>query len=293
MTAPAPPPSTLFGLSSVAVLGAGWLGRPLALALAAAGYRVRVSTTSAEKSAALAAENLPAHLLVLEPDSAPTDWQAFLGLADALVVTLPPGLRGAPDPAAVATRHIARLARLGALLAGTAVRRVVLLSSTAVYPDLPGAPLLEEADADPTHPLARAEAAFLAALPVGTAGIIARLGGLMGPGRAPGRFFKEGQAIPQAAAPVNMLHLTDAIGAVRALLEAPTAAGAFAVCAAGPPSRADFYDAAARALGRPAPTLSKIDAELVLGKKVSSARLRHLTGYRFRYDEPLVALAAC
>ena len=82
MTAPAPPPSTLFGLSSVAVLGAGWLGRPLALALAAAGYRVRVSTTSAEKSAALAAENLPAHLLVLEPDSAPTDWQAFLGLAD-------------------------------------------------------------------------------------------------------------------------------------------------------------------------------------------------------------------
>ena len=277
---------------TVAVLGAGWLGEPLARALAAAGHPVRVSTTSAVKLPGLLAANLNPHRLALEPDSDPADWRGFLGYSDALVVTLPPGLRGASAPAAAAAQYIDRLVRLGALLAATPVRRVVLLSSTAGYPDLPGAPKLAEDAADPAHLLVRAEAALAAALPSGVAFVVARLGGLMGPGRAPGRFFKTGQTVPQPDAPVNMLHLTDAVGAVRALLVHPTAEGAFAVCAADHPTRRLFYCAAARALRLPEPAFTAADAGPVQGKQVSSARLRGITGYQFCYDDPVAALTA-
>lgn len=282
----------------MAVLGAGWLGEPLARALAAAGHSVRVSTTTPARCATLEATGLPAWCLSLEPDSALGNWQPFFDGARALVVGLPPGARASPNVAAAHARYAARLARLGVLLTlladktALAVERVVLLSSTAGYPDLPGAPVLAENDIDSTHRLARAEAELAAALPAGVGLVVARLGGLMGPGRAPGRFFGPGRPVPQPDAPVNMLHLTDAIGAVRTLLLHPAARGAFGVCAASHPARSEFYTAAARALGLPAPALASAADEIV-GKHVSSARLRQLTGYRFAYDDPLSALAAC
>ncbi|MBC7448229.1 MAG: hypothetical protein H7330_09245 [Hymenobacteraceae bacterium] len=283
---------TTFPSSPIALLGAGWLGEPLARALAAAGYPVRVSTTTPARQAELTATGLPAYRLVLEPDAAAADWQPFLATAAAVVISIPPGLRGASDAPATAARYAARLARLGELLATTDVQRVILLSSTAVYPDLPNAPELAEDAADPAHPLGRAEAALAASLPVGVALIVVRLGGLLGPGRAPGRFFGPDRPVPQPESPVNLVHLTDAIGAIRALLMAPAARGAFAVCAAEHPTRAIFYSAAARALNLPEPAFLWT-ATPPVGKQVSSARLRNLTGFHFRYDDPLAALAAC
>ncbi len=277
---------------SVAVIGAGWLGEPLARALAADGHPVRVSTTTPARLAALAAGGLVAHRLTLEPESAPAEWHRFLEKTEMVVVSLPPGLRGAPDPASAYARYAARLARLGELVVGTSVRRVLLLSSTAVYPDLPDAPEVTEAAADSAHPLVAAEASLAAALPEAVTLVVARLGGLMGPGRAPGRFFGPGRPVPDPIAPVNMLHLTDAIGAVRALLAAPAARAAYGVCAAGHPSRASFYAAAALALGLPVPPFSPATG-ICKGKQVSSARLRTETGYCFRYDDPVAALAAC
>ena len=296
MTPSAPP-----ALAGISILGAGWLGEPLAQALVAAGHPVRVSTTRPARQAALAAAGLRAHCLTLDapspeqPDPAPAaEWRAFLAGSTALVVSVPPGQRAAADPVAAAALYQARLQRLGALLAGTGIRHVVLLSSTAVYPDLPGAPELAEAAADPTHPLAQAEAALAAALPAGVTLTLARLAGLMGPGRAPGRFFGPTRPVSQPAAPVNMVHLTDAIGAIRALLATPGVTGAVAVCAAQHPARSVFYTAAARALGLPPPPLAvEPIGAVVVGKRVSSARLRALTGYRFRYDDPLAGILNC
>ena len=209
----------------IAIIGAGWLGLPLGRALRADGCRVRATTTSAARLPALAAAGLEAYQLALEPDSAAAAWAPLLTGADAVVISLPPGMRGGADPAAV--QYTARLARLGELAAAAGVKKVVLLSSTAVYPETPGVPVLTARAADPTHPLTRAEAVLAATLPPATTLVVARLGGLMGPGRAPGKFYGPGRPVPQPAAPVNLLHLTDAVGAVRALLRRlPTTAAA-------------------------------------------------------------------
>ena len=88
-----------------------------------------------------------------------------------------------------------------------------------------------------------------------------------------------------------MLHLADAVGAVRALLPAPTATGAYTVCAARHPTRAEFYGAAAAALGLPPPTFAA--APGMVGKQLDSTRFRGATGYEFQFDDPLAALAEC
>ncbi len=277
---------------TIAILGAGWLGEPLARALAAAGHAVRVSTTTPARQVALAASGLPAFLVALEPDAGPANLLPFLSGVTVLVVSVPPGLRGAPDAAQAAAQYAARLTHLGAGLAGTAVRHVLLLSSTGVYPDLPGAPALAEAAADAAHPLVVAEQALAHALPPGVALTVARLAGLMGPGRAPGRFYGPGRAIPQPAGPVNMLHLADAIGALHALLARPDGAGVVNICAAQHPTRGAFFTAAAAALGQPAPALA-VERPPGLGKRIRSERLRALTDYQFQYDDPVPALLAC
>jgi nucleoside-diphosphate-sugar epimerase len=276
-------------LPAICILGAGWLGRPLAQAFAAAGNPVRVTTTTAAKLPALTAAGLVAGPLALEPDIPVAALTDAIGPATVLVVTLPPGLRA--DPVGGAALYTARLTRLAESLASTAVQRVVLTSSTAVYPDVLGAPELTEAAADPAHPLVQAEHAFAAALPPRVGLVVARLAGLMGPGRAPGRFFGAGRAIPQPEAPVNMLHLTDAVGALMALVQTDEKRLTVNVCAAGHPLRRAFYTAAAHALQLAPPPFAAPDEPLV-GKRISSARLRATTAYRFTFDDPIAALQA-
>jgi nucleoside-diphosphate-sugar epimerase len=267
----------------IVIVGAGWLGLPLGHVLSTAGHMVRGTTTTAARLPELTAAGLEAHQISLEPDSSVTDWRSVLRDAGTLIISLPPGIRRATDPAAAEARYAAQLARMGALAADAGVERVVFLSSTAVYPDQPGAPILRESAADPAHPLVRAEQALAAALPPTSRLIIARLAGLIGSGRAPGRFFGAGRPVPQPEAPVNMLHLTDAIGAIRALLATPAAVGVFSVCAAQHPTRAAFYTAAAEALGLPAPPCATTTGD-VMGKVVDSTHLRSTTGYVFQMD---------
>lgn len=270
---------------SCTILGAGWLGRPLAHQLAARGHRVRVTTTSTAKQAELRAAGLDAHLLRLEADTSPAAIKAALGSAEILVVTLPPGARGGDY-----APHLSRLRALAAALPTTAVRRVLLLSSTAVYADQPGAPEVAEADADPTHPLCQAEQLLSEGAEWRATAV--RLGGLYGPGRHPGHFFGAGRIIAQPDAPVNMLHLTDALGALTALLEQPTPTpAAVNVVAARHPARSTFYTAASALLQAPQPAFALPGS--MVGKRVSGALLRQLTSYAFCYGDPLPGLAAC
>ncbi len=277
------PPSQLPG--AIALLGAGWLGLPLGAALVAAGYPVRATTTTTEKLSLLTAAGLTPVLLKLPPDAPPAEIKAAIGpAAGVLIITLPPG-RGEGAAAA----HLARLGSVAAALPGTNVRRVLLLSSTGVYPDQPGAPLLTEVDADAAHPLVQAEALFRALPQVQTT--VARLAGLIGPGRHPGRFFGPDRAIPQPEAPVNLVHQADAVGALLALLKNNVGPATVNICAPMHPLRRAFYTAAARSLSAPPPSFAPPCA--LSGKVISGAHLLTLTQYEFRYPDPVQALAAC
>ncbi|RTQ51536.1 SDR family oxidoreductase [Hymenobacter gummosus] len=271
--------------TSIAVLGCGWLGLPLARTLAAAGHAVAGSTTTPAKLPALEAAGLRPHLLQLGGATA-ADAAPLLAGAEVLVVSVPP-FRAATDRSAYAAlQPVAE-----ALTAHETLRRVVFISSTGVYPDEPR--LMLETDAVATaeaeNHLLRAEWLFSQPGRPWQATVL-RLGGLMGPGRPPGRFLAGRTDVAQPQAPVNMLHLDDAVGVIRAVIEQDVWGPTLNVCAAQHPSRWQFYEAATTLLGLPAPQFREDGRG---GKRISTARLRAVVQYRFQHDDPLAALAHC
>lgn len=279
LTPPAP--------GGVAVLGCGWLGLPLAQTLVKAGYQVSGSTTSADQMTVLAAASIRPHLLQLGAGFGPADEAALRQLlrgATTLIINVPPR-------AAAAGTYPTLLRPVHQAVAAAGLQQVLFVSSTSVYPDAPR--LMREADAlstrDAASDVLRAEGHFVPRYGQWLSTVV-RLGGLIGPGRAPGRFLAGRQNLPQGDAPVNLLHLTDAVGVLECILESRAWGYTFNVCAADHPRRRDFYPAAARAAGLEPPTFA---ADGGGGKTIDSSLLRQKVPYPFKHDNLFEALAHC
>ena len=284
---PAPRLVTSAAPDAVALLGCGWLGLPLAQALLKAGHSVAGSTTSPEQMPVLTAAGIRPHLLQLGAGFGPTDEAALRQLlrdATTLIINVPPR-------AAAAGTYPTLLRPVHQAVASAGVRQVLFVSSTSVYPDQPR--LMREADAlstrDAASDVLRAEGHFVPRYGQWLSTVV-RLGGLIGPGRAPGRFLAGRQNLPQGDAPVNLLHLTDAVGVLECILESRAWGYTFNVCAADHPRRRDFYPAAARAAGLEPPTFA---ADGGGGKTIDSALLRQKVPYPFKHDNLFEALAHC
>ena len=273
---------------TVLVLGCGWLGLALARTLAADGHPVLGTTTSPDTLPALAAAGVDAHVLRLGADfGAPADelLRRLLGAADVLVLNVPPR-------AAVAGAYPVLLRPVHRAVASAGTKHVLFVSSTGVYPDEPR--LMREIDAlstrDAASDVLRAEGHFVPRYGQWKSTVV-RLGGLIGPDRAPGRFLAGRRDLAQGNAPVNLLHLTDAVGALAAIIRHGAWGHTFNVCAAQHPRRRDFYPAAAQYLNLEAPTFR--DETGPSGKTIDSSLLRSTVPYRFQHDDVLAALAHC
>ncbi|MBG8553917.1 NAD(P)H-binding protein [Hymenobacter guriensis] len=271
--------------ATIAVLGCGWLGLPLARALVAAGYAVCGSTTSPDKLSTLAAAGIQPTLLRLTPELSADDpaLTALLRGAKTLVLNVPPrASSGIP--------YLDLLRPLAAAVQQYGVRQVLFVSSTGVYPDInqPQTEAAALATADAASPLLQAEYLFMQ-LP-GIRTTVVRMAGLIGPGRAPGRFLAGRQAVAQGSAPVNLIHLTDCVGALLSILQQQLWDYTLNASAAQHPLRREFYPAAARSLGLEPPTFLPEEAG---GKTIDSTQLRQLTGYSFQHDDLLAALPFC
>ncbi|WP_052695626.1 NAD(P)H-binding protein [Hymenobacter sp. AT01-02] len=227
-------------LPTVAVLGCGWLGLPLARALVAAGYSVHGSTTTPGQLLTLRHAGILPYLLRLSPTLSTIDadtLHALLHEVDILVLNVPPSRgAGSADAYPTVVQMVAKAA------ARAQVQHVLYVSSTGVYPDRPGS--LRESDAvassEAVTPLLRAEALF-----ANSENTIVRLAGLMGPGRAPGRFLAGRQDVAQGDAPVNLIHLDDCVGLLMQIIEQEVWGHTFNACANSHPLRRDFYPLAA------------------------------------------------
>lgn len=284
-SSPTPPPASKSG--TVAVLGCGWLGLPLARALVKAGHPVVGSTTSPEQLPVLAAAGIAPQLLRLGADFGAADEARLLKLlagVETLILNVPPR-------AAAAGAYPTLLRPVHRAVAAAGVRQVLFVSSTGVYPDAPR--LMHEADAlstrDAASDVLRAEGHFVPRYGQWLSTVV-RLGGLIGPGRAPGRFLAGRRELPQGDAPVNLLHLTDAVGVLECILESQAWGHTFNVCAADHPRRRDFYPTAAAYLGLEPPTFAENGGS---GKTIDSSLLRQVVPYPFKHDDLLAALAHC
>ena len=274
--------------ATVLVLGCGWLGLALAKSLVASGHRVLGTTTSPELIPGLEALGIEPHLLRLGADfGAPNEalLHRLLSTAEVLVLNVPPR-------AAVAGAYPALLRPVHRAVANAGTKKVLFVSSTGVYPDEPR--LMRETDAVSTRDAAsdvlRAEGHFVPRYGQWKSTVV-RLGGLIGPDRAPGRFLAGRRDLAQGNAPVNLLHLTDAVGVLSAIIEHEAWGHTFNVCAAQHPLRHDFYPAAAEYIQLEAPTF--LDGTGINGKTIDSSLVRQVVPYAFQHDDVLAALPYC
>lgn len=275
-------------LPRVVVLGCGWLGTALARHLLAAGHPVAGTTTTPAQLPVLTAMGVQSHLLQLGADFGPPADElltTLLRAADVLVLNVPPR-------AAAAGAYPALLRPVHRAVAAAGIGHVLFVSSTSVYPDAPR--LMREADAnsnrDAASDVLRAEGHFVPRYGQWRSTVV-RLGGLIGPGRAPGRFLAGRQDLAQGNAPVNLLHLTDAVGVLAAIIQHGTWGHTFNVAAAGHPLRRDFYPAAADYLGLVPPTFRPETGPT--GKTIDSRLVRETLPYAFQHDDVLAALPYC
>ncbi|WP_223650074.1 NAD(P)-binding domain-containing protein [Hymenobacter psoromatis] len=275
------------GASTVAVVGCGWLGMPLAMNLLTQGCRVLGTTTTPEQLPVLAAAGIEPRLLQLGSDFSSAEEQSFtewLRQADTLVINIPPR-------AAVAGGYPQLLRPLHRAVAAARTRSVLFVSTSGVYPDEPR--LMRETDAVSTRDAAsdvlRTEGHFVPRYGQWQSTVV-RLGGLFGPGRPPGRFLAGRRNLPQGDAPTNLLHLTDAVGVLSTIISQNIWGHTLNVCAQSHPLRRDFYPAAAISLELESPTFLP---ENQGGKLIDSSRLRGLVPYPFVHDDVLAALPYC
>jgi len=262
----------------ISILSCGWLGKPLALHLQAAGYPVKGARTSETGVAELAALGLEAYTVILS-EHVLTGPDAFWD-ADILVVNIPPRRERGMEA------HVTEIALLRSFLETTPISKVVFVSSTAVYANINGL-VTEDNEEVPDTPngqaLRAAETLLLGSDHFETT--VLRFGGLIGYDRLPDAHrIREGKRINDL--PMNVIHRDDCIGIIRMVIEKEVWGEVFNACANAHPLRSHYYRVAAQALGVELPR--RLPAEEVSYKIVGSRKLQHVLGYTFKYDDPLL-----
>lgn len=196
-------------------MGCGWLGLPLAKSLIEIGYRVHGSTTSKEKLSTLKEAGIQPFLIALSAQGITGDLDAFLQNLSVLVVNIPPKLRRGGGE-----NYVQKIVQLRDAARKHRLQHILFISSTSVYGALEGE-VTEETTPQPTtesgRQLLAAENLFFKA--PGQQVTIVRFGGLIGPDRHPITMLSGKKGLTNGNVPVNLIHLNDCIGIVKAILQ--------------------------------------------------------------------------
>lgn len=295
-------------MSNIAIVGAGWLGFPLAKCLVKGRHKVYASTTSKEPTQLFANAGIEHFVTKLaeDRDLLTNKLVPFFQNTNIEIVIgcFPPGFRkGLTSEYAVWWQQLAYCAKQAG------VKKLIMISSTSVYPDKPehylesytsahnwvsDTELFEQSDfSEKAKVLLRAEQAVIDSQINYS---IIRCAGLFGPNRNPARFVTKMKQI-SSKAPANMLHLDDAIGVIQFSLQNLNNEVVNA-CSPIKVSKEEFYRHAFSAMptfGSDKQTLSEIAFPVITttqGKEVSSEKLVNL-GYQFKFTNPVDGLAHC
>lgn len=264
---------------SVAIIGCGWLGLPLAEQLLSRGLKVYGTTTSPEKVPILMSKGIQAS--VLNVDSKPNDSgkspaENHVPVADVYVINIPPsGI----------SEYTSAISALAKSIPDSA-RQVIFCSTTSVYPDVesvtnetlvpPDYKLLPNDKNEARHGTKRSE---LLAAEHGfwklEKTVILRLAGLFGNGRHPVNYLAGRKNISTPQARVNLVHLDDVIASIDVIISREIRNEVINVCASEHPTRIDYYTSMAEKLDLPAPLFDETDKST--GKIINNDKLIQFT----------------
>ncbi|WP_256014276.1 NAD-dependent epimerase/dehydratase family protein [Desertivirga xinjiangensis] len=256
--------------NTVSILGCGWYGFALAQYLQKAGFQVKGSCTSSLKFFDLETAGIKPYRVVF--DSAEQSYSPDFFQCDVLIVAIPPKRRSGE-----AHEYFDKILGIKNTIIAHGPKQVIFISSTSVYsdnntsvdedtvpvPDTESGKVILEAER-----LLQDQSDFKVT--------ILRFGGLIGPGRDPGRFFAGKKEVPNGLAPVNLIHLNDCLKITYAILQKEAFAYTFNAVSSAHPSRADFYTQAAKLGGYEVPEFIR---ELNNWKIVKSKYLRSVLDY--------------
>jgi nucleoside-diphosphate-sugar epimerase len=265
--------------NSVSIIGCGWLGMPLALELQSRGFKVHGTVRTRSKIEDFNDSGINFYQLDLSQDIIPEPKAAFWQ-ADVFVLTIPP-----TEPANYC-KGISKL--ISVIEKQQRKTQIIYTSSTGVYGKGKG---LTDETFSPNPDRAGAAAVLdCEKLLLGKMDIfdvcILRLAGLVGPGRAPGRFFAGKKNLGTGSSAVNLVQLDDCTALISMLIEKGINNGIYNVCADLHPRHREFYPAQAIKLGLEPPEYGadSPDADL---KIIDNRLLKSVLDYVYIYPDPM------
>lgn len=268
-------------MTTVSIIGLGWIGEPLAVYLKEKGHSVQGSVTSPEKQEKLKSKGIEAVRFSLNPHPEGNGFNSLFN-SEILVLNIPPRTRSANG-----TFHLEQLKYMRSLLDRSQVRKVIFVSSTGVYPEVisdveytEDFPISLENTGNET--LFRSEQRMKADPNYELT--IVRFGGLLGDDRIPGKYFS-GKENVAGHTPVNFIHRLDAVRMLAWIIEKELWDETFNGAAPIHPLRRDIYEKNAAELDIAPPASYQNESE---GKDrlISSSKLLK-TGFEFEFPDPL------
>lgn len=230
-------------------MGCGWLGAPLALELAAAGYVVCGTTTRDEKAREMEQQGISMHVIRLNESGFEGPIKAFLKGLDVLIFNIPPGLRRDSSG-----NYPVRISHLRKVLEDVGIPRLIYVSSTSVFgaQGVVDEDTLPLPDSESGKQLLEAERLLATGRPPYNL-LVVRPGGLMGDGRHPVKYLSGKTGLQGGQDPVNLIHGTDARRILALAVNDPEWTGVVHAVYPAHPAKADYYHAQAESMGLPPP----------------------------------------
>lgn len=232
-------------MKKISILGAGWLGTPLAEKLSENKHSIKVSTTTVAKLSYFQQKNIPCFVFNLDHTVDENTLSSFFKDTEILIITIPPG-----KIEKVEGNYIGRIQKIIEQAQKHHIKEIIFTSSTTVYYSLKG--LVTENDiVEPTSDMDR-DILTIEKLLLDNQNFnatILRLGGLIGEDRHPVYYICQRDIIDNANDPVNMVHKDDIIRFVEKMVQEPIPNEIFNIVAPISLNRKDFYTQEAHRLG--------------------------------------------
>ncbi len=261
---------------NIAIAGLGWLGIPLAANLQGLGHQVKGSTTIKSKQTKLRNSGLDAYRVEISEDGVSGQINAFLEGAELIIILIPPGLRRNTGH-----DHALKMLNLLKAVEASAIRQCILISSTGAYDDSQGK-VNENTAPVPQHnkgqQLVEVEQLFLNSQKLKTT--VIRFGGLFGGSRNPVKYLAGRKDLTSGNAPVNLIHRTDCIGIILAVIYKKAYGLTINAVVPHHPLKKEYYSKKALELGLKPPHYK--EEKNGIFKEINSVIVEDVLGYKFQ-----------
>jgi nucleoside-diphosphate-sugar epimerase len=262
-------------MKSIAIVGLGWFGLPLAERLKSQGFTIFGSTTNKDKVKELSHFNIK--LLNLNSEIIENEYIEFFKDCSICVINIPPSK-------CLFNSYQNQILSLIRLFNDSC--KFIFVSSTSVYSDK-----IEVAQEDSkilsdfnfTSQLFLTEKSLRNKLKDKLT--ILRFAGLYGSGRNPAIHLAGKNNLPNGDSPINLVHLEDCISFVEKVIISENWGETFNVCSSLHPTRKQFYTFLCSKNGLMLPSFS-LDNNLTVFKSVSNKKGIEKLNFIYKYDSP-------